>query len=142
MLGVVAEQFPKGGALTLNTLGGFGMLAVGILGSPLLGNVQDKEVDKELAANNPALHAKIVGELKPSVFGAYRPLDEDKLKAAAEADQETVTKTKEAAKKNALKTVALFPIGMLIAYLLLLGYFKANGGYKPVTVDGAEPAGH
>ena len=142
MLGVVAEQFPKGGALTLNTLGGLGMLAVGILGSPLLGNVQDKEVDKELAANNPALHARIVGDLKPSVFGAYRPIDDDKLKAASEADQQTVTETKEAAKKNALKTVALFPVGMLIAYLLLLGYFKANGGYKPVTVDGAEPAGH
>ena len=37
MLGVVAEQFPKGGALTLNTMGGVGMLAVGVLGSPLLG---------------------------------------------------------------------------------------------------------
>ena len=37
MLGVAAEQFPKGGALTLNTLGGVGMLAVGVLGAPLLG---------------------------------------------------------------------------------------------------------
>ena len=37
MLGVAAEQFPRGGALTLNTLGGLGMLAVGVLGAPFQG---------------------------------------------------------------------------------------------------------
>ena len=37
MLGVAAEQFPRGGALTLNTLGGLGMLAVGVLGGPVPG---------------------------------------------------------------------------------------------------------
>lgn len=37
MLGVVAEQFPKGGAMTLNTIAAVGMLAVGIVGAPFLG---------------------------------------------------------------------------------------------------------
>ena len=32
MLGVVSEQTPKGGALTLNAISGIGMLAVGVLG--------------------------------------------------------------------------------------------------------------
>lgn len=40
MLGVVAEQFPKGGALTLNLIAGVGMLGVGIDGSVFLGNIQ------------------------------------------------------------------------------------------------------
>lgn len=141
MLGVVAEQFPKGGALTLNAIGGLGMMAVGILGAPLLGNIQDKEVDRELAAQNPAIHSQIAAGEKTSLFGKYRPMDADKVAALPEPEQKTVTDTQEAAKKNALKTVALFPVGMLVCYLALLGYFKSRGGYKPVVLHGHEPAG-
>ncbi len=139
MLGVVAEQFPKGGALTLNTISGLGMLAVGILGSPLLGNVQDKEVDKELAAKHPAIHSKVMGEKKASVFGEYKPLDETKMNAASDEEKASIKETQEAAKKNALKTVALFPVAMLIAYVLLILYFAARGGYKPVQLEAATP---
>jgi len=142
MLGVVSEQFPKGGALTLNSIGGLGMMAVGILGAPLLGNIQDKSIDQSLKAGNSALHAQVMGEKKTSLFGEYQPLDEKKVKLASEAEQTDIKKTKEAAKKNALKTVALFPVGMLIAYLMLIGYFKARGGYKPVQLEGHAPAGH
>jgi MFS family permease len=47
MLGVVAEQTPKGGALTLNAISGIGMLAVGTLGFPYIGTLQ---ADKQIAA--------------------------------------------------------------------------------------------
>lgn len=62
MLGVVAEQFPKGGALTLNTTGGVGMLGVGVVGAALLGNIQDKTIDDQLAKADPALHAEVVDQ--------------------------------------------------------------------------------
>jgi MFS family permease len=141
MLGVVAEQFPKGGALTLNAISGLGMMAVGILGAPLLGNIQDKEVDRELAAKSPAIHQKVTSAERTSLFGKYRPVDGEKVATLTTEEQHSVTETQEAAKKNALKTVALFPIGMLVCYLLLLGYFKSRGGYKPVLLDGqAAPA--
>ncbi|MFM8275201.1 MAG: MFS transporter [Gemmata sp.] len=139
MLGVVAEQFPKGGALTLNTISGLGMLAVGILGAPLLGNVQDRELDKELAANHSAIHAKVMGEKKTSVFGEYKPLDDAKLKAATNDEKAKIKETQEAAKKNALKTVALFPVGMLAAYMLLIVLFSMRGGYKPVHLEAEKP---
>jgi hypothetical protein len=142
MLGVVAEQFPKGGALTLNAISGLGMMAVGILGAPLLGNIQDKEVDRELAAQHPAIHASVTGDTKPSLFGPYKPVEAAKLEAASTEDKAVVTETQAAAKKNALKTVALFPVGMLVCYLLLLGYFKSKGGYAPVTLDGKPAAAH
>ncbi|MEM8947608.1 MAG: MFS transporter, partial [Planctomycetota bacterium] len=46
MLGVAAEQTPKGGALTLNALGGIGMLAVGTLGTAYIGALQaNKQVE-------------------------------------------------------------------------------------------------
>jgi MFS family permease len=139
MLGVVAEQFPKGGALTLNAISGLGMLAVGILGAPLLGNVQDKEVDKSLSTTNSAIHAKVAGAKKTSLFGEYQPLDEEKVKTLSEEEKKTITDTQAVAKKNALKTVALFPIGMLVCYVLLLLYYQSKGGYKPVDLGTGQP---
>lgn len=40
MLGVVSEQCPKGGALTLNAISGIGMLAVGTIGFTFIGALQ------------------------------------------------------------------------------------------------------
>jgi MFS family permease len=134
MLGVVSEQFPRGGALTLNAIAGLGMMAVGIVGSPLLGNVQDKEIDKELKAKHGELHAKIMAEEKPSVFGTYQPVDDKKLESASADDKAVVAETGNVAKKSALTTVAVFPIIMLVSYLALLAYFYTRGGYKPVKL--------
>jgi len=142
MLGLVAETFPKGGALTLNTTGGVGMLGVGVIGAALLGNIQDKTIDRELEARNQALHTQVVGAEKISVFGAYRPLDEKKVAALPAADQKTVDDVKEIAKKSALSSVAVFPVIMLLCYLALILYFKSKGGYKAETLAGHEaPAG-
>jgi MFS family permease len=142
MLGTVSEQFPKGGALTLNAIGGLGMMAVGILGAPLIGNIQDKSIDQSLKAKDPGLHDRVVGEKKTSLFGEYQPLDTEKVKTTSKEEQTEIGNTQDQAKKNALKTVALFPVGMFVAYMLLIGYFKARGGYKPVQLEGHAPAGH
>ncbi|MFO0959193.1 MAG: MFS transporter [Isosphaeraceae bacterium] len=131
MLGVVAEQFPKGGALTLNATGGVGMLAVGVIGTALLGNIQDKEVDRRLEQQNPDLHAKVVADEKVSLFGAYKPLKEGEVEQLPEAQKAEIDDIKAGAKKDALMTVAIFPCIMLVCYLILLGYFKTQGGYKP-----------
>ncbi len=130
MLGVAAEQFPKGGALTLNTLGGVGMLAVGVIGSPLLGNLQDSRLDKRLESNHPALYAQVVGQPTKSVFGEYRPLEEAKVKALPEDQRELITTIQAEEKKNALLTVAIFPCVMFACYVALIFYFKSKGGYK------------
>ena len=131
MLGVVAEQFPKGGALTLNTCGGVGMLAVGVVGASFLGYNQDSRIDRKLQEADPALHAKVIGEPKTSVFGTYRSVD-DKKKDALPADQQAkITSIDVAAKKNALATVAILPCIMFACYAALILYFKAKGGYKP-----------
>ncbi len=130
MLGVAAERFPKGGALTLNAIGGMGMLSVGVFGAVFLGNIQDKQIDRELFQQNPAVHAKVVAEEKSSVFGKYSPLDQDKLIALESSDRLVVETIKSSAKKNALLTVAIFPAIMLICYLILILYFRSKGGYK------------
>ncbi|MGB3862666.1 MAG: MFS transporter [Candidatus Aminicenantaceae bacterium] len=130
MLGVAAERFPKGGALTLNAIGGMGMLSVGVIGAVFLGNIQDKQIDRELFQQNPAIHQKVVAEEKSSVFGKYSPLDQAKI-GSLESDQKLVVDTiKASAKKNALLTVAIFPAIMLVCYLILILYFRSKGGYK------------
>ena len=144
MLGVVAERFPKGGALTLNIIAGVGMLGVGVVGALFLGNIQDKEIDKSLKDNHTEIHTKVVGPEKTSIFGNYSSLDKLKVATASAEDQKIIKETGEVAKKSALKTVAIFPVIMLICYLLLFLYFKLiHGGYRAETLDGhAHPHPH
>ncbi|MFT3881414.1 MAG: hypothetical protein QM703_17335 [Gemmatales bacterium] len=99
MLGVVSEQFPKGGALTLNMMGGVGMLGVGVLGGALLGNIQDKTIDSTLAKELPALHAKVMDQSRNSIFGSYQPVDAKLLAALPAEDKAKVVAIQEAAKK-------------------------------------------
>jgi MFS family permease len=135
MLGVVSEQFPKGGAMTLNGVSGLGMLAVGTVGAVFLGFIQDSSVNSKLKTERPAIHQQ-VADTKTWVFGKYEAVEPKKVEALAEqADKDEVKTLSEAGKKEALKTVAIFPAIMLIAYLLLMGYFKAKGGYKPVLLS-------
>lgn len=139
MLGVVAERFPKGGALTLNITGGVGMIGAGVIGAVILGFFQDKTTDINLkqydANNNTALHSTYVTQEKKSIFGDYQSVNLAKLSEAPEKEKQSVIAIQDDAKKDALKTVALFPIGMLICYLLLSFYFKSKGGYKAVVLS-------
>src|SRR5262249_44012790 len=48
MLGVVGERFPKGGALTMGTIGGGGVLSGGLPGGPRIGYKQDFFATAEL----------------------------------------------------------------------------------------------
>ncbi|HEX9794419.1 MAG TPA: MFS transporter [Planctomycetota bacterium] len=139
MLGVVSEQYPKGGALTLNLISGIGMLAAGVVGGALLGNIQDREVNLELTSNYPVLQQQIVGAEKSSIFGKYLPLDTRKVEAASPEDQATVATIQAGAKKSALATVAIFPGIMLGSYLLLMLYFRSKGGYQPVVLAESDP---
>ena len=135
MLGVTSERFPKGGALTLNAVGGVGMLAAGVIGAAFLGNIQDKQIDRELQAQNPAVHAKVMGQVKTSVFGKYKPLDHQKAAELVESEQAAIADVQTTAKKSALATVAIFPAIMLVCYLGMILYFRSKGGYKAVELE-------
>ena len=58
MLGVVAERFPKGGALTLGVVGGVGMLSVGFLGAPIIGYEQDYFAMQSLSSQSPEAYGR------------------------------------------------------------------------------------
>jgi MFS family permease len=139
MLGVVAERFPKGGALTLNITGGVGMIGAGVIGAVVLGFIQDKNIDSQLRAydqtNKSELHSTYITDTKQSIFGDYQALDAAKLSTATTEEQQAVLKVQQSAKKEALSTIAIVPVGMLITYLLLMWYFNYKGGYKVVLLQ-------
>jgi MFS family permease len=54
MLGVISERFPKAGALGLGLSAGIGMLAAGLLGSPIIGYQQDLAAVAILGDQSPA----------------------------------------------------------------------------------------
>ncbi len=137
-LGVVAEQFPRGGALTLNAVAGVGMLAAGIVGGPFLGYIQDTQVGKEITvydqSHGTQLHTAYVTQTKVGVFGEYVSLDHNKVESAPETDKTPIHEIQGGAKKSALATVAMFPILMMLCYIGLILYFRSKGGYKPVEI--------
>lgn len=135
-LGVVAEQFPQGGALTLNVIAGVGMLAVGTVGASALGYFQDNYVDKQIKVYNADTHQKYVTDTKTSVFGTYKSLNQAALEAQGTVEEKAKVKEIQGkSQKETLSTVAYLPIFMLLCYILLILYFRTKGGYKPVELN-------
>jgi MFS family permease len=134
-LGVVSEQFPKGGALTINAIAGVGMISVGVLGNPLLGTIQDHYLDKNLAQQYPALHDKIV--MPPQIkYGlTYQPLDQSKIDTLAQSEKTEVSQVLTSNNQTTLARVAVLPAIMFLCYAILLLYFRSRGGYAQVQIQ-------
>mgnify|MGYP001330771307 CR=1 len=146
MLGIVSEQTPKGGALTLNAVSGIGMLAVGVLGFPLIGALQaNKEISEVSKVDAPGLvangalvedatEAKSIYQIIP-----YSVLSEEvvkeKLANANEGTKEAVAAARAGSAPKALMSMTIFPLIMLIAYIGIYMYFKGRGGYKPIELE-------
>ncbi|HEY2082414.1 MAG TPA: MFS transporter [Verrucomicrobiae bacterium] len=134
ILGLTTEQCPRGGALTLNAVGGIGMLAVGILGVPFIGYLQESSATKKLASANPALYETVTVE-KKYLLGNYRAIDP--VKSAAITDDQSkaaILSATTTGQFSALGKMATFPAFTLVCYLALIMYFKSKGGYKPVQI--------
>ena len=132
-LGLVSEQFPKGGALTLNGVSAVGVLGLGILGSPLMGIFLDGGIDKDLK-DHAGIYEKVNGPTKPTIFGPAPSLNAEAVKALQGEEAKTVESIVNRNKKAAFMRQAILPAFMLVCYLALFFYFRARGGYKPVEI--------
>jgi MFS family permease len=134
-LGVVSEQFPRGGALTLNGVSAVGVLGMGILGTPLMGLFLDEGIDADLREQEPALHAIVDGGIRSGMFGETPSLN---MAAVDALDSENAAKLGAIVntnKKRAFFRQAMLPGFLFVSYLALFLYFKSKGGYKPVSLD-------
>lgn len=137
VLGFAAEQYPKGGALTLNTVSAIGLLSVGIIGTPIIGAFRDNHTSNQVKALSETVYEN--SKTEASFFGvSYATVDT--AKAAAEVSgtdlEDNFEKGLSVATRQSLRTVALvFPGIMLISFILISLWFKSRGGYKPVELE-------
>lgn len=141
MLGIVGERFPKGGALTLNVTTGVGMIAVGIVGTVFLGYIQDNQIDQNLRTydteKSTELHQKYTVE-KESIFGRYYGIDGTVFDEAEPDEKAIISSIQIEAKKDALRTVAILPIFLLIFFTGIYIYFQRQGGYRIISIKGRD----
>ncbi len=135
-LGVAGDQVPKGGAVALNVMAGAGMLAAGIVGSTLLGYIQDQSTARSINASNVARHYLVE---RGSVLGTYQALDLAAVANAPVAERARIEAIVADSKRAALRDVSLLPLFMLAAYLALIFSFRQRGGYRPVVLP-TQPA--
>lgn len=142
MLAVVGDRFPRTGAIAMSIMGGIGMMSAGLLGGPGLGYAKDRFTAEHLQQNSPALYEqyKASSSSKFLFFKEVTGLDGTKLSEAQtakerSADQQTIVAGSIEGDRKTLKADSLIPAAMAAIYLLLFLYFKAIGGYKPVTID-------
>jgi MFS family permease len=150
MLGLTSEQYPKGGALTLNTVSAMGLLTVGIFGFPFLGAVQDNYDAKAVLAAQPAIVEVVKAEERTTdvkgqpeliveekvLFGVkYPSINANAIMAQPEFPEEGKAPLQEEIKNSGRKTLrvaSVLPITMALGFLAMMVWFKAHGGYKPV----------
>lgn len=154
MLGVVSEQCPKGGALTLNAIAGIGMLAVGTLGAPYIGALQTKAQQRAIVENDelqqliPGLvvdgRVQPVAEREIYEIISYRAIDGEQVEAlitqlpdeSRQAARDKLKSIRDRSNQRALADIAIFPMIMLVCYIALIIYFKARGGYQAEVLTG------
>jgi hypothetical protein len=154
MLGVVAEQTPRGGALTLNAISGIGMLTAGTLGTAYIGALQERSevaafsAQSELVDQIPGLmndgQLTVLEDRTIYEVIGYQVVSDDKLNELVVAlpDDEEAAVTQEIAQirkhsgQAALAKMALFPAIMLVGYLVLIAYFRSRGGYQAEVLTG------
>ena len=146
MLGVVSERFPRGGALTLGAVGAAGVFSAGFLGTPGIGYIQDYYAAHKLSTEAPALYQQYTAREPKSFlfFPKTTGLDGARVEPLMEKPEgqltdgeKTVRNARIYGARMSLKWTSLVPLIMAAGYLLLILYFKARGGYKPVQI--AEP---
>jgi MFS family permease len=153
MLGVVGERFPKGGALTMGTIGGIGMLSAGLLGGPGIGYKQDYYVSTVFQDQSPTDYQEFKSD-KAQTFLPFLPevagFDGKKLDAIKEKEKQgepvsdaekRVLDANLKSGQYALRMTAIVPAMMAVGYLILVIYFRAKGGYQVEVLHGAQPQG-
>lgn len=134
MLGVTAEQCPKGGAITLNAISGIGMIAVGVLGFPFIGFLQASTESSVLTEISQPTAEKVL-EQKDYMGVSYQAVNPEKKNAiTAPEELEALEEAGKAGDFTALGKMAYFPAFMLLCYIAMWLYFKSKGGYEAVEL--------
>jgi MFS family permease len=148
VLGFTSERYPRGGALTLNTVSAIGLLSAGIIGTPILGVAFDRSIHDAVVAEAPVLaeaasapggfmwmsHEKI-DPAKADAFLAELPESERATMEAVYSNAAPQGSAQSQAGRDVLLYAVRFPLILLVVFGLIALYFRSRGGYKPIELD-------
>jgi len=134
-LGVVSEQYPKGGALLLNAIAGVGMIAVGTLGGPFIGTIQDRDFNRAVQEQVAEVHEEVTSTQR-GLFVEYEYVDRNKFSALTSDQIEKIDRIERQTKQQALAKIAILPAIMFFCYVGLIVYYRSRGGYKAEVLTG------
>ena len=144
VLGFTSERYPRGGALTLNTVSAIGLLSAGVIGGPILGAAFDQSIHDSVVVDAPALAENASAEggfmwmthdkIDPSLAAAY----EEGLSKEDQAAVALVYSESGSAQVNAGRDVLMyavrFPALLFLVFGIIALYFRSKGGYKPIEL--------
>ncbi|MGE3172533.1 MAG: sugar MFS transporter [Planctomycetota bacterium] len=166
MLAVASDRFPRTGAVAISIMGGIGMMSGGLLGTPGLGYAKDRFAGEALQRQDPAAYAAYRAETPSTflTFDAVHGLDGKKLGEAQELLAASRDELAEAGERDpqqalaqlptearaviqasidgdraTLRVDSVIPAAMAGLYLLLLIYFKSQGGYRALKLEEPGP---
>ena len=134
-LGLVSEQFPRGGTLTLNAISGVGMISVGVLGASFLGTIQDVSLDRNLYLADPAIHKTVAIHRQTKFAMTFQPLDNSKIEVLPDAERSEVGKIIAETKQTTIAKFSVISAIMFVCYTGLLLYFRSKGGYRQIDLS-------
>jgi MFS family permease len=134
-LGVVSEQYPRGGALLLNAISGVGMIAIGTLGSTYIGTIQDKDFNQAVQSYAAEAHL-VVAETKEGLFSEYQYVDKARYESLSETERSQLASLERETKQHALAKIAYLPAIMFVCYVGLILYYRSQGGYRAEVLTG------
>ena len=141
MLAIVGDRFPRTGAVAMSIMGGIGMMSAGVLGGPGLCYAKVRFTVEHLKESNPAVYEANKGAKSAGFMflEKVQGLDGTKLSEAQTAkektpDQKALADASIAGDRKTLKADSFIPMTMAVIFVLLLLYFKAIGGYRPLKI--------
>lgn len=158
MLGFVAERLPRTGSLGLALMGGMGMAFVGLITAPLMGNIGDTYMHKQLVSEQEAVVevlaasgateavavATVVeggGELpQGDTANALRAVaaDESVAPEVATQAQEIVASADNFGMRWGFRWTSALSLILVVVFGGLYFNYKSKGGYKAETIAEAE----
>lgn len=129
MLAVVGDRFPHTGAVAISIMGGIGMMAAGLLGTPGLGYLKDRYTAESLDTINPGLYAEVKSPISKGFLG-FEPvaaIDGKMLSDALQTpalqrsqNQRDLVEANIAGDRKTLSTDATIPMVLTLIFLGLI----------------------
>lgn len=165
MLAVAGDRFPRTGAIAMSFMGGIGMMSAGLIGSEGLGYAKDRFAGEALRSADAAVYAEYQAEkgedflffdevrgLDPKKYGAIQEklnAERGRLAAAGDYDPEqayavlsdterTVHSASIQGDRDTLVADSMIPAAMAVIFLLLMLYFRMQGGYRALKLEEQE----